>query len=264
MALLTLSAGLNCMIVHSLTVQPGHAAMTMRPTRHATIAMGPKKAGGKRVKSTPAATGFGAKKAAPPERQTVSADKASLERQWDRFVSITDLDILPRGDDEWRVADVYVRNSKASKVCWWRIGKVVADGVDVQASLRLQKGLILWTAVHMRQQLMVAGGLASAVALELGYSHASMLTSAEQDGPVELGELEVEVARSVPVKGISLSCIGFRPDYNPPGFAYKRRERVGGEREKERKKRAAAGMSPDVDAASGEWDPLGLEAGSTA
>lgn len=208
-------------------------------------------------KPAPAATGFGAKKAAP-ERQAASADKDSLERQWDRFVSITDLDITPRANDEWEVVDVFVRNSKAKSGSWYRIGKVTAEGVDVRAALRLQKGLVLWTSIHMRQELMVSGGLASAAALELGYSRATLAIAAEAEAPIAEGDLEVEVAPNAPVKGISLECVGFRPDYNPPGFTYKRREKAGAVKEKDRKRRAAAGMAPALDD-SGDFDPLGLD-----
>jgi len=248
---------LNCAC--SLSLQARHAAR-----QRVTISMGPKK-GGKRPGGVKSSGGFGAKKAPAPERATAAADKASLERQWDRFVAITDLDILPRGDDTWEVADVFVRNGMASRVRWWRIGKVAADGgVDMQAALRLQKGLILWTSVHMRRELMAAGGLASAASLELGFSRASMSMAALEDGAVGEDELEVEPVLNVPVKSVPLASMGFRPDYNPPGFAYKRREKAGGLKEKERKMKATAGIVDEIfdelsGIDSGEWDPLGLE-----
>ena len=93
------------------------------------------------------------------------------------------------------------------------------------------------------------------------YTRASLAIAAEAEAPIDGGDLEVEIAPDVPVKGISLNCVGFRPDYNPPGFTYKRREKAGAAKEKDRKRRAAAGMAPSLDD-SGDFDPLRLGEGA--
>ena len=176
------------------------------------------------------AGGFGA--AAPPKKKAagITADKQSLEKQWDRFVSITNLDIMPKGDDAFSVVDVFVRSGKADGAPWWRVGKCCAGaGYDVAAALALQRGLIFWTSVHMRPELMASAGRDAAAALELGYRRASLYMAVREDGPEEkdddddanpnLAGKSPATARSTPPK-----MVGFRPDFNPDGFTYKRRE----------------------------------------
>ena len=189
--------------------------LLVAPSTHALAA---KKAGG-----------FGA--AAPPKKKAagITADKQSLEKQWDRFVSITNLDIMPKGDDAFSVVDVFVRGGKADGAPWWRVGKCCAGaGYEVAASLALQRGLIFWTAVHMRPELMAAGGRDAAAALELGYRRASLYMAVQEDGPEEADDDDdanpnlagkCATARDTPPK-----MVGFRPDFNPDGFTYKRRE----------------------------------------
>ena len=72
-----------------------------------------------------------------------------------------------------------------------------------------------------------------------------MAMAAEEDGPIASEEeegLDIQLAATdVSVKEVSPPAVGFRPDFNPRGFAYKRRERAGGDKEKEkRRKREAA------------------------
>lgn len=170
---------------------------------------------------------------------TISADKNSLEKQWDIFAGITDLEITPKGnpDDEdyvhFEVADVFVRcgetksNSEGTK--WFRIGKVcVTDETSIEAALTLQKGLIFWTAVHMRRELVAAGGKSGAAALQLGYTAATLNMGSESDGPLDEDEEEAITlsSKSSSLQGIKSKTFGFRPDWNPPGFTYKRREKA--------------------------------------
>lgn len=183
--------------------------------------------------------GFGAKKpASAGSVGTVSADKNSLEKQWDAFAGITDLEIAPRGDpddddyEHFVCADVFVRvgsddDRGETGTGWYRTGKVVAaDETDLNASLALQRGLILWTAVHMWPAL-AAGGKSAAKALQLGYQPPTMYMADETDGALDEEDgAEVVPARRVSVSGVSPKDVGFRPDFNPPGFTYKRRERA--------------------------------------
>jgi hypothetical protein len=49
----------------------------------------------------------------------------------------------------------------------------------------------------------------------------------EMDGPLEEDEEdEISIAGSSSVKGVKSKTFGFRPDWNPPGFTYKRREKA--------------------------------------
>ena len=170
---------------------------------------------------------------------TISADKNSLEKQWDIFAGITDLEITPKGnpDDEdyvhFEVADVFVRcgetksNSEGTK--WFRIGKVcITDDTSIEAALTLQKGLIFWTAVHMRRELVAAGGKSGAAALQLGYTAATLNMGSESDGPLDEDEEEAITLSSTSssLQGVKSKTFGFRPDWNPPGFTYKRREKA--------------------------------------
>ena len=184
--------------------------------------------------------GFGAA-TAPKKVAGITADKKSLETQWDRFVSITELEIMPQGDDAFSVVDVFVRNKKADgEAPWWRIGKAcAAEGVDVAASLALQRGLIFWTAVHMRPELMAAGGRAAAASLELASTAPSLYMAVAEDGPHETDDDDDDddeyesdddaglprLARKCPTASSTPpTSVGFRPDFNPEGFRYKRRE----------------------------------------
>lgn len=199
----------------------------------------------KKKKNASSGGGFGASKGSTSSKTlpvpTVSADKNSLEKQWDTFASITDLEIKPKMDPDddnyidFQVADIFVRcgetpNSTGTK--WYRIGKVCTSApTPMDVSLTLQKGLIFWTAVHMRRELVAAGGKSGAASLELGYViPATLNMGTESDGPVDEDEEEfIKVATRTPgtsLKGIQSKSFGFRPDWNPPGFTYKRREKA--------------------------------------
>lgn len=186
--------------------------------------------------------GFGASKpATTAAASAVSADVNSLESQWDNFASITNLEIQPLGnpdDDDYGhfiVTDVFVRVGSdneddlkpGTETGWYRTGKVVASGeTDIHAALTLQKGLILWTAVHMWPQL-AAKGKAAARFLQLGYMPPSMNMASESDPALDEDEaLDVLVLQKVQINGVPSKDIGFRPDFNPPGFSYKRREKA--------------------------------------
>ena len=201
--------------------------------------------------------GFGAAKSVPSTSATIttiSADKDSLEKQWDCFASITDLEIRPVLDEEdpnyrkFEVADVFVRvgSGTASTAIdanvkpatgWYRVGKVVAaDGIAMEASLSLHRGLIFWTAAHMWPELVAKGGKKGAQLLELGFMGATMNMASDSDPPLDDDEADdlqiVTRASSDLVKGISPKDIGFRPDFNPPGFTYKRREKAAMKKKK--------------------------------
>ena len=195
-----------------------------------------------------APAGFGAAKAPPPLK--ITPDKACLERQWDHFVAITDLEI---SGDSFEVADVFVRNKAkdgpdaagAAGARWWRIGKVAADNrVALSAALALQRPLVLWTAVHMRQELMAGGGRDAAAALELGFIAPGCLQAggaadspADDNASYEQDEVALaEFTKKVAAPG-SAKLIGFRPDWNPPGFTYKRRESAARRENAARKKK---------------------------
>jgi len=114
--------------------------------------------------------GFGSKPSTIAKPTTVSADKQSLETQWDTFMQITELEIEPKGnpeDDDYQhfiVGDVFIRigasdNDRNTETGWYRTGKIVASGdsADLRAAITIQKGLILWTAVHMWPALAAKG-----------------------------------------------------------------------------------------------------------
>ena len=185
--------------------------------------------------------GFGASKVkSSPSVTPASADIQSLERQWDNFASITDLEIFPPGDPEdedyrhFIVADLFVRigpsedQSQDLSTGWFRTGKLVAaDDVDLNVAYALQRGLILWTAAAMWPQLS-AKGKAAAKLLQIGIMPPSMNMADENEPALDEEESEdVQVLpQRVSIKGdVSLKNIGFRPDFNPKGFTYKRRER---------------------------------------
>jgi len=190
----------------------------------------------------------------------VRADKDSLEAQWDSFAAITDLEIKPTGDpndDDYKhfeVADVFVRSGgDADKSTgWFRIGKVcTSQEATLEAALTLQKGLVFWTAVHMRRELM-ALGKASATSLELGYiTPAIVYMGSETDGPMDEEEAEdyLRIFDSKPPPEIlqkvsDRRSIGFRPDWNPPGFTYKRRESAA---MKDKSKKSASRLEDALD-----------------
>ena len=195
-----------------------------------------KKKAGKKTKKT-VGGGFGGATAASSEKtrsvKPVKADKDSLEKQWDSFASITDLEIKPLGsseDDEYEhfeVSDVFCR---AQGTGWFRVGKAcVANDTSMEAALTLQKGLIFWTAVHMRREFL-ALGKAGATSLELGSIRPAIVyMGTETDGPLDEDEAQYlvvhEKAKEEDLQQItSNKSFGFRPDWNPPGFTYKRRE----------------------------------------
>jgi hypothetical protein len=186
--------------------------------------------------------GFGGSKAkSTPSVTPASADVQSLERQWDNFASITDLEIFPPGnpeDEDYRhfiVADVFVRIGPDNEeedsnpgTGWFRTGKLVAaDDIDINVAFALQRGLILWTAAAMWPQLS-AKGQAAAKLMQVGFMPPSMNMADETEPPLDDEEAEdVQILpQRVAIKGdASLKKIGFRPDFNPKGFTYKRRER---------------------------------------
>ena len=206
-----------------------------------------------------------------------AADKNSLEQKWDAFASITDLEIKPIGNPEeddnyehFEVVDVFVRSggsvgsgsttssdddndSKASgnsNAGWYRIGKVCAIGIEyggttsIEAALVLQKGLILWTSVHMRRELM-AKGSSAASSLELGYISPPILyMGSDTDKPIDEDEvqqyLKIVDKKLLPAEELSKvqsNTYGFRPDWNPPGFTYKRREKAAMKKKNSNKKK---------------------------
>ena len=78
----------------------------------------------------------------------------------------------------------------------------------------------------MRREFAAIGGIAGAAALELGFSEATMYMGSEEDGPVDADDEEdICLAEKVSIKGVPQTKVGFRPDWNPPGFSYKRREK---------------------------------------
>lgn len=193
-------------------------------------------------KSKSSGGGFGSKPAAVTSTAPVSADKSALETQWDHFASITDLEILPPGDpddDNYKhfiVSDVFVRvrpsevndENDKSGTGWYRTGKVVAaDGVDMNAAFALQKGLIFWTAVHMLPQIAAKGTKELAKRLELGFLPPTLNMADETDTALDEEEAKhVQIPQRVSIQGVALKEIGFRPDFNPPGFTYRRREKA--------------------------------------
>ena len=239
---------------------------TPRTTRTSLYAKKSKKTTSKKKKS--GGGGFGAANSSASTSSTVttiSADKDSLEKQWDSFASTTNLEIRPVLDEDdpnyrkFEVTDVFVRvgsstttvdASSGANACrddtvtndkaatgWYRVGKVVAaDDIAMEASLSLQRGLILWTAAHMWPELVAKGGKKGAQLLELGYMRATMYMASDSDPPLddeEADELKIVTrASSDLVKGISPKDIGFRPDFNPPGFTYKRREKAAMKKKK--------------------------------
>lgn len=213
-----------------------------------------KKKGGKKAKPKTGGGGFGGEASTKTKAGTttttgdssgvkpVRADKNSLETQWDAFAVITDLEIKPLGDPEdddyehFEVADVFVRSggekhNEDSSTGWFRIGKVCASPeASIEAALTLQKGLIFWTAVHMRRELMALGKVA-ATSLELGYIVPPIVyMGTETDGPMDDDEADayLQVFQKSPPEVLgriqNKKSFGFRPDWNPPGFTYKRRE----------------------------------------
>ncbi|CAB9512600.1 expressed unknown protein [Seminavis robusta] len=217
---------LLCLLV--LAVQPvgGFQALLPSPTSLTLLSA-------KKKKKSGGGGGFGSSKPSAnskPKPLTISADKNALEKQWDTFVSITDLEIRPKGDEKFEVVDIFVRSGvENSGANWFRIGKVCAEGENcsTDAALTLQKGLIFWTAVHMKRELVAAGGKSGAASLELGYTASSMNVGSESDGPIgdEEDGLEIMISERVSVKDVAPGSFGFRPDWNPPGFTYKRREK---------------------------------------
>ncbi|VEU35169.1 unnamed protein product [Pseudo-nitzschia multistriata] len=206
----------------------------------------------KKKKSNGGGKGFGGGGAASAAQQgsdafvakPIKADKNALETQWDTFASITDLEIKCKCDPDsddcefFEVVDVHVRygsdGTGDATTGWFRIGKVCTSAnTSITAALALQKGLILWTAVHMRRELLAKGGKAGARSLELGWtSPAIIYMGTETDGPLEQDEVEthLNVLAGKPspslLSEVKPGSFGFRPDWNPEGFTYKRREKA--------------------------------------
>lgn len=187
--------------------------------------------------------GFGNKSATTKISTTVSADKHALEAQWDNFASITDLEIAPVGDPDdedykhFIVADVFVRVGPVSDDCdsekgetgWYRTGKVVAagDNADINAAVTIQKGLILWTSIHMWPAI-AAKGKDAAKRLQVGIMPPTLNMADETDTTLDEEDAEDVVISQRTCQGVSPTPkdVGFRPDFNPPGFTYKRREKA--------------------------------------
>eukprot|EP00984_Skeletonema_dohrnii_P028267 scaffold18188_cov154-Skeletonema_dohrnii-CCMP3373.AAC.1 len=213
------------------------AAFTCQHSKPITALYAAKK---QKKKASGGGGGFGGSKAksTPPSVTPASADIQSLEKQWDNFASITDLEIFPPGDpddEDYRhfiVADVFVRIGPEDKdsspgTGWFRTGKLVAaDDIDINIAFALQRGLILWTAAAMWPQL-AAKGQAAAKLMQVGFMPPSMNMADESEPALDEEESEdVQIPQRVAIKDdVSLKNIGFRPDFNPKGFTYKRRER---------------------------------------
>lgn len=200
----------------------------------------------KKSKPKSSGGGFASKAKTAATTSPVSADKNALETQWDTFASVTDLEIAPPGDPDdedyqhFIVTDVFVRvgpadDAEGSKpgTGWYRTGKVVAaDDTDINVALTLQKGLILWTSVHMWPQL-AAKGKEGAKQLQVGYMQPSMYMAEGWEGALDEEEAEdMQMPQRVAVQGVSIKTVGFRPDFNPPGFTYKRREKAAMKKKK--------------------------------
>ena len=219
----------------------------------------------KKKKATGGAAGggFGAglSLSPPSTTPTISADKNSLEKQWDIFTSITDLEIKPKGTPEdedyveFQVVDVFVKcdaTTETNGTGWFRIGKVctLPEQTSIDVALKLQKGLIFWTAVHMRRELVAVGGKSGAAALQLGYTkEPTMIMGTESDPPIYDEETDnedddeeeddnynkielVTASKKASFKNIPAKTFGFRPDWNPQGFTYKRREKAAMKKKK--------------------------------
>ena len=236
-----------------------------RFTTTTALQMASKQKGGKKKKSKPKTTGggFGAGAGSSSSSTTstgsakpIRADKNALETQWDTFASVTDLEIKPLGDPDdedyvhFKVVDVFVRCGEGPATTaaasatpattattgWFRVGKVcTSSDVPIEAALALQKGLILWTAVHMRRELLAKGKAATARNLQLGcIAPAIVYMGTETDGPVEQDEVDeyLRIVEKASPETLALASaapqksFGFRPDWNPPGFTYKRREKA--------------------------------------
>ena len=214
--------------------------------------------GGSKKKPASSGGGFGLKKAGPPPETKVGADKICFERQWDRFVAITDLEIMPQSDEsDFEVLDVFVRAGSSAGARWFRVGKVTAEAGRAQAALKLQRGLIYWAAVQMYPALAV-NGMKGAASLELGWTSPSLVMAAEEDGPLEVEEEGMDIklaATDASVKDVAIPAIGFRPDFNPRGFAYKRRERAGADNEKKKRREREAAEAFDR-GDDGSFDPF--------
>ena len=160
----------------------------------------------KQKKKTKSASGggFGNKSTTTKISKTVSADKHALEAQWDNFASITDLEIAPVGDpddedyEHFIVADVFVRvgpvsgdDSDKGETGWYRTGKVVAagDNADINAAVTIQKGLILWTSIHMWPAI-AAKGKDAAKRLEVGIMPPTLNMADETDTTLDEEDAE--------------------------------------------------------------------------
>jgi hypothetical protein len=244
--------GTGCLLTAAafqIPAGPSSRIIDVATRRQFTVALAPLAAAQKKKKAAAGGGGFGAStnkarlssETRPKVVTTIRADKTSLEKQWDYFVAITDLEITPKEDEDFQVVDIFVRSAGTGEkegTKWFRVGKACAEGADsnstttniIDAALTLQKGLIFWTAVHMRRELVAAGGKSGAASLEVGYTASSMMVGSEADGPIddekedEDGGLQIIMAERVSVQDVTPKSVGFRPDWNPPGFTYKRRE----------------------------------------
>ena len=80
---------------------------------------------------------------------------------------------------------------------------------------------------------LAAKGTAAAQQLQLGFCPPSMSMADETDGALDEEEAEeVQISERASLKEVSTKDVGFRPDFNPPGFTYKRREKAAMKKKK--------------------------------
>jgi len=81
-----------------------------------------------------------------------------------------------------------------------------------------------------------------------------MNVGSEADGPLDEEEeatIQIATKPEAGLKDVSIQTIGFRPDWNPPGFTYKRREKAAMKKKTTSIKDEIASMDVDNDSAVG-------------
>ena len=81
---------------------------------------------------------------------------------------------------------------------------------------------------------LAAKGKDAAKQMEIGTMSPTLNMADETDTVLDDDEAEdVEmIPQRVSVKDVSIKTVGFRPDFNPPGFTYKRREKAAMKKKK--------------------------------
>ena len=81
---------------------------------------------------------------------------------------------------------------------------------------------------------LAAKGKDAAKRMEIGTMPPTLNMADETDTVLDDDEAEdVEISSlRVSVKDVSIKTVGFRPDFNPPGFTYKRREKAAMKKKK--------------------------------